>query len=148
MDLQDEVKRIIHETTVNNTVYSGLYFGTKEVKKVVNFSFNFNYPKKETNLEDDVKFLLDNIIAKTFELNYKIDYKKYHRTSLGNFIHYDDERVNNPFIVNEYVFLDSQPFGSIEDFIEEIEVLDNGQRYQINWKVPILELDKSNIEVK
>lgn len=148
MNLTENIKQIIHETTVNNTVYSGLYFSTCKVKTYFNFSFNFNLPNNETDLEDNVKFLLDNIIAKIFEINYKIDYSEYHRSSLGNFIQYDDMKANNPFIVNMYKFIQPEPFANIEDCMDDIEILEGSQRYQINWKIPIVKLDKKNIKVK
>lgn len=148
MNLKEQILNIIHESTTSNNVYSGLYFGNNEILETVNFSFNFNYPKDENDLYADVKFLLDNIIAKTFEKNYDIKYNEYHRTELGNFIYYKGMRANNPFIVNRYKFIDDDPFGNIDEFLDELEVLDNGQRYQVNWKLPILKLDKSNIEVK
>lgn len=149
-DIETQIFDIIHDVTIENQVYSAMYFAdSKELTKHT-FMFNFRHHAEDdiAAYTDDVKFLLDNIIAKVIEINYKINHLEYHRTELGNFIHFDGSRAMNPFIVHEYEFIEPIPIANIDEYLEDLNITSDESGYTITWTLPILEINKGNIQIR
>ena len=143
MSLINDIKNNIHLIASQETgIYSGLYFG--EGKKIQDFNFNFAFNITD-DIYEDVKFFLDNIIAKILEINFNINYAKTSRDQLGAKIVFNDVKTKNHFIVENYYFSKSENIADLENYIDDIIVQEIGNRYIINWTIPIYELNKDEI---
>lgn len=144
--MEELIHSTIHNLTIDNPIYNMLYGGDGKVLDNHIFYFNFRYRDNEEDVVEDIKFLLDNIIAKIFEINYNIDYQTTHRSQLGNYIHYDDMKILNPFIVEEYFLKEELKIAELEMYLTDLELFEKDDSYVIKWEIPILELDKTKIE--
>lgn len=144
--MQNLIKDIIHDIATNKAgIYSCLYFGENEKLIDFNFAFSFNKTDNEDSIKEDVLFFIDNIISKTFELNYNIDYTKTKR--LGGTITVNNQTTKNHFIIYDYIISDDYfKISDIENYLDDIIVKDIGSRYIIEWKLPIYKIDKDKIE--
>jgi len=146
-NIENIIKDIIHDIITNDTsIYSALCFS--ESKKLQDFTFNFNFTKteSETELKNNVLFFIDNIIAKILEINYNVDYRT--TKNLGGTITYNNIVSKNDFIINDYIFLDNTSISNLDLYIEDLKIIENNNKYTITLKLPILELDKTNIVIK
>lgn len=142
--IENQIKDIIHNLITTETgIYSCLCFS--ELKKIQDFEFSFNFNYNQNELIEDVKFFIDNIISKIFEINYDVDYRKTSR--LGGTITCNGIETKNHFIINDYEITEEMNISSLEDYLEDIKVTKANERYTIYLKLPIYELDKAKIIV-
>jgi len=143
--MKNQIKDIIHDIAINKVgIYSSLYFGDNEKLTDFNFNFSFNKSTDEESIKEDVLFFIDNVISKTFELNYNINYAKTSR--LGGTITYNGEKTKNHYIIEDYIINDEDfKISDLENYLDDIIVKDVGSRYIIEWKLPIYYIDKNAI---
>lgn len=143
--MKNVIKNIIHEIATNEAgIYSCLYFGDNDKLTDFNFSFAFNKTENEDQIKEDVLFFIDNIISKTFELNFDVNYTKTKR--LGATITVNDITTKNHYIIEDYEINDEDfKISDLENYLDDIIVRDVGSRYIIEWKLPIYEIDKDSI---
>lgn len=148
--LKEQITNIIHNICTEKCgIYSTLFFAD-DLEKIQDFSFSFMFnndeSKTEQDLEQDVNYFIDNIITKYFEINFEINYKTCKPNIDGHNIEFNDIKNNIWFLTQNYTITDETfKMCDLENYISDINVIEQDTKYIIEWKIPIYKIDKSSI---
>lgn len=147
-DLKNDIVSLIHEQCSDQGgIYSTLFFSELESKILDEFTFSFMCTN-DGDHESDVHFFLDNIIAKIFELNYNINPKFKKQDIRGKNITINDVTLNIWFLTEDYKINDENfKLHDLENYLDDINIIEQGDRYIIELKIPIYKIDKSAISI-
>lgn len=146
------IRGAIHDVaTENSGIYERLFFGEGEVlqKYAFNFNFGLNYNPLIDSLEkgyddiaEDIKFFLDNIVAKIIEINMDVNYRK--TTRLGGSIKVDGVVIENHYLIDDYTLDSDAGIADLENYVNDIQVViseaPNGYRYTLSLEIPIYDV--------
>ena len=116
-------------STERGGIYSSL-FGHEGLEEQFKYTFNFSF-ENQYNIEQDIKYFLDNIIAKIISHN---DIKKIqgrNKIVVGDFTH------SNIFLLDAYKLDPDTKLCDIEYHLDDIEVNEHDKLVQIKWTLPI-----------
>ncbi len=147
-DLKNNIVSLIHDQcTDQGGIYSALFFSEETEKIADEFTFSFMCNKND-DYDEDVTFFLNNIIAKIFELNYNINPRFNKLDVNGRNIILNDIKTNIWFLTEEY-HIEGEDFKlhDLENYLDDLNIIEQGDRYIIELKIPIYKIDKSAISI-
>ena len=148
--MKNEISNLIHEiVTEKGGIYTTLFgcssFDIHEMLKI-------NWVLTKDDLKDNITIVLDNIISQvlqTYNTKYlpnKYKYKYYIEIN-SNYktIIYNDIIYHNNFLPINYEIIEEIKFADIENYLNDIEIKENGIYIQLSWSFPIYKINKNSL---
>jgi hypothetical protein len=142
--MKSEIVGLIQEIiTEKGGVFTTL-FGSEESQK--HYELNINWIFNKSELEESINIVLEHIMSQVLQ-SYNADkYEplKYFVDGKYKVIVFDGKQTVNRFLPVNYEIADIDTrFADLENYLEDIEVTENGQHVYFKWKFPIYDIQKN-----
>lgn len=140
--MKNEITNLIQEfITEKGGVYTTL-FGSQESK--IHYRLNINWIFNKTELKESIAIVLEHVISQVLQAYNVNKYEPELCDSHEKYkiISYDGNSTVNRFLPISYEITDSNiKFADLENYIEDIDITENGQHIYFKWSFPIYEID-------
>jgi len=145
--MKDKIVALIHDTIIEKGGIYTTLFGSTELEKQT--TLNINWVFKNSELKESVEIVLDHIISQVLQ-SYKVGkYDKDKHFIAGieyKAIVYDNETTSNWFLPINYEIIDSEiHFADIENYISDIEIIENGPYVYFKWSFPVYKISNDSL---
>jgi hypothetical protein len=143
--MKNDIIELIQEiVTEEGGVFTTL-FGSESSQE--HYKLNINWIFNRAELKESIKIVLEHVVSQVLQ-SYNVDvYEPSGDDSKNKKIVFDGKSVVNRFLPLNYEILrDDVRFADIENYLGDIDIVDNGQHIYFKWCFPIYSIDKNTLK--
>jgi len=140
--MKNEIINLIQETIIEKGGVFTTLFGSEETE--VHYKLNINWIFNKTELKESIAIVLEHIMSQVLQ-SYNVN--KYEPEICASdekykVISFDNSSIINRFLPISYEITDDNvKFTDLENYLEDIDITENGQHIYFKWAFPIYKID-------
>lgn len=148
--MKSEIIQLLHEVATEEGGVFTTLFGSEETD--IHQTLNINWIFSKTEMKESLSIVLEHIISQVLQ-SYNVgkyiessDEDHYKSDGKHKVIIFDNNKTVNRLLPINYEVIDGDvKFADLENYMEDIDVTDNGQHIYFKWAFPIYKIKQDTL---